>query len=111
MVAFAFKLKNILNWFLPVVVHEGGAATARESNDLVEETSSRVGTDQVTHDAHGSGTHPHQSHIVRISSEHCDVSVYPEQCQVLVMQSQVTRSIISLQRQPAQWSQPAVNTL
>ena len=65
---------------------------------------------QMTHGAHSPSTNSHQNNIVRISSKPGDVPLDPEQGQVLVMETKVARSLISLQREPAQGSQSVVDS-
>ena len=55
------------------------------------------GGDKMTHDAHGACADPHQSDILRVTTKPGDVPLYPEQGEMLVMETKVARSLVHLQ--------------
>ena len=66
------------------------------------------GRHQVTHDAHRPRADPQQRDVVRVATEDGDVVPDPGEGEVLVVEAEVTRSLVCLQGEPAEGAQPVV---
>ena len=63
----------------------------------------------MTHGRHGSSAASHQSDVVRVTTELGDVVPHPAESQELVVQPEVTGSLLALQGEEAQGPQPVVD--
>ena len=64
----------------------------------------------MTHGRHGSSAASHQSDVARVSTKLGDVVPHPGESKELVVEAEVTRSLVTLQGEEAQGSQPVVDS-